>query len=135
MSEELETVKQVYQRFAEGDIEGFLDLCSESIEWVVNGPADLEKCDAFEGREGVMRFLDILNATWEFSSFEPKEFISGGSLVVVLGAEQGQDRNTEEEFSNRWAHVFDVSDGKIVRFREFLCNWRGADRPPPMTWA
>ena len=34
----LEVVKQVYQRFAEGDLEGFLKLCSEDIEWVVNGP-------------------------------------------------------------------------------------------------
>jgi hypothetical protein len=45
----LEVVKHVYNRFAEGDIDGFLALCADNIEWVVNGPANLEKCRAFKG--------------------------------------------------------------------------------------
>ena len=49
MASALEIVKDVYSRFAEGDIDGFLNLCAENIEWVVNGPANLEKCIAFKG--------------------------------------------------------------------------------------
>jgi len=29
-------VKEVYRRFSENDIDGF--LCADDIEWVVNGP-------------------------------------------------------------------------------------------------
>ncbi|MEM7192898.1 MAG: nuclear transport factor 2 family protein, partial [Pseudomonadota bacterium] len=82
MSEQI--VRDVYRRFAEGDIEGFLRLCAEDIEWVVNGPASLEKCQSFHGQDGVRRFLDILNRTWTFSAFTPREFISAGAKVVVL---------------------------------------------------
>ncbi|RKZ50301.1 MAG: hypothetical protein DRR16_04210 [Candidatus Parabeggiatoa sp. nov. 3] len=72
----LEIVKDVYRRFAEGDIKGFLALCSDDIEWVVNGPATLEKCQAFKGHKGVQDFLSILGNSWEFSTFTPQQFIA-----------------------------------------------------------
>ena len=127
-------VREVYGRFAEGNIDGFLKLCADDIEWVVNGPAALEKCQSFHGVDGVRTFLSILDRTWSFSSFTPREFIDGGDKVVVLGEEAGTDKVTGEDFENRWAHVFTVRDCKIVTFREFLCHWSGQQRPPDMNW-
>jgi len=57
----LDVVKDVYRRFGEGDISGFLSLCADNIEWVVNGPESLEKCRAYKGRDGVQEFLRILD--------------------------------------------------------------------------
>lgn len=135
MAPVLDTVKDVYNRFAEGDIDGFLALCADDIEWVVNGPAILEKCKAFKGRSGVQQFLSILGESWQFSSFTPRQFIAEGDTVVVLGEETGSDNKSGMQFENRWVHVFDVRDGKIIRFREFLCHWTGDQRPPPMSWS
>jgi ketosteroid isomerase-like protein len=130
----LQIVKEIYRRFAEGDLEGFLSLCANDIEWVVNGPAELEKCRAFKGIDGVREFLTILDRTWHFTSFNPREFIDGGDRIVVLGEERGTDRHSGESFENRWAHVFTVRDGVVVTFREFLCHWSGNQRPPSMNW-
>jgi len=130
----LDVAKQVYERFAEGDIDGFLALCAEDIEWVVNGPAILEKCRAYSGIDGVRDFLAILDRTWAFSSFAPREFIAGGDKVVVLGEEAGTDKATGQAFRNRWAHVFTVHDGRISSFREFLCHWIDPEEPPSMGW-
>jgi hypothetical protein len=85
MAVSLEVVKQVYKRFAEGDLEEFLKLCSEDIEWVVNGPVTLEKCRAFHGISGVRQFLDILGDSWEFNSFEPRKFFEDEMTVIVIG--------------------------------------------------
>jgi len=134
MATPLEVVKDVYNRFAEGDIDGFLALCAENIEWVVNGPATLEKCKSFNGRSGVQQFLDLL-AGWEFSSFTPREFIVDGQTVTVLGEETGTDKGSGKRFENRWAHVFDVQGGQVVRFREFLCHWTDQQQPPAMSWS
>lgn len=134
MAEALDVVKSVYERFGEGDLDGFLKLCGDNIEWVVNGPASLPKCRAFRGHAGVREFLDILGGIWEFTSFEPRQFIVDGSTVVVLGEETGTDKNSGHPFENRWAHVFDVTDGHVVRFRELLCHWTGDQRPPEMSW-
>jgi ketosteroid isomerase-like protein len=131
----LEVAKAVYDRFANNDIEGFLSLCSDDIEWVVNGPTSLEKCRAFTGITGVKEFLSILDRTWRFTSFRPHEFIASHDRVVVLGEEEGFDRSSNDRFYNRWAHVFTVRNGLIVTFREFLCHWHGGETPPPMTWS
>jgi len=127
-------VRAVYKRFSEGDIDGFLKLCGDDIEWVVNGPATLEKCSSFHGIDGVRTFLSILDRTWSFSSFTPREFINGGDKIVVLGEEAGAYRSTGEKFENRWAHVFTVRDRRILAFREFLCHWSGKQHPPKMSW-
>lgn len=130
----LAIVKQAYDRFAEGDLIGFLELCADDIEWVVNGPAALVKCQTFHGRNGVSDFLDILCNTWEFHSFAAQQFIEDGSTVVVIGEETGIDQLLNEPFKNRWVHVFDVKQQQIVRFREFLCHWTGEQQPPQMSW-
>ena len=130
----LEVARAVYDRFAKNDIQGFLSLCSHDIEWVVNGPSSLEKCRAFKGIEGVKEFLSILDRTWRFTSFRPREFIASQDRVVVLGEEEGLDRSSNEEFRNRWAHVFTIRNGLIVTFREFLCHWPGTQTPPLMSW-
>lgn len=130
-----EIVSDVYKRFSEGDLAGFLALCADDIEWVVNGPATLEKCSTFKGRGGVQQFLSILGDSWEFSSFSPRQFIAEGNTVVVLGEETGSDKKSGIPFENRWAHIFDVHDGKIVRFREFLCHWTDNQKPPSMSWS
>jgi len=134
MAQALDIAKAVYERFAEGDIAGFLDLCADDIEWVVNGPATLEKCRTYKGRSGVQEFLNILGASWEFTVFTPKQFFADGPTVVVLGEEKGRDKTSGTPFYNRWAHVFDVKAERIIRFREFLCHWTGDQQPPAMSW-
>ncbi len=134
MTTPLEIVKDTYNHFTEGDIAGFLSLCADNIEWVVNGPANLEKCKAYKGRSGVQPFLDIL-AGWEFSSFAPREVIVDGESVVVLGEETGTDKSSGKRFSNRWVHIFTVQAGQIVRLREFLCHWTDQQQPPAMSWS
>lgn len=134
MAAALELVKQVYKRFSEDDLDGFLKLCSEDIEWVVNGPSTLEKCQAFHGISGVRKFLDILQDSWDFTSFEPRKFIEDGMTVVVLGSETGVYKNSGEPFENRWVHVFEVQKEHIVSFREFLCHWTVEQKPPLMHW-
>jgi uncharacterized protein len=134
MATALEVVKDVYNCFAKDDIAGFLNLCACNIEWVVNGPTTLEKCRTFKGHGGVQEFLKILGDSWEFSTFTPKQFLTDGSTVVVLGEEKGRDKKSGIPFENRWVHVFDVKDKKIIRFREFLCHWMGDRQPPAMSW-
>jgi len=134
MKTAVELVKEGYKCFSEGDVEGLLALCADEIEFVANGPASLEKCKAYKGHSGMQQFLGILAASWEFSSFAPRDFIVDGDTVVVIGEEAGNDRASGVPFANRWVHVFDFREGKLVRFREFLCHWTGDQKPPAMSW-
>ncbi|KEI72629.1 nuclear transport factor 2 family protein [Endozoicomonas elysicola] len=135
MKTPLEVTQTIYQLFSEGNLAGFIDLCHEDIHWVVNGPADLKKCQSYRGKQGVQQFLDILGETWTFSSFNPKEFIVQGDTVVALGEESGKDISRDQPFYNRWAHIFTIENGRLVQFREFLCCWFGEEKAPDMNWS
>ena len=130
----LEVVKQVYECVTRGDMEGILGHCAEDVEWVVNGPADLERTRAFEGVEGVGKFLETIDHGWKYRFAAPREFIDAGEKIVVLGEAAGKERGTDEPFKSRWAHVFTVKNDRVVSFREFICYWRGDASPPPMSF-
>jgi len=129
----LHVVKQVYERFGEGDIDGFLGLCDDNIEWVVNGPSDLEHGRAFSGTAGVREFLAILDRTWVFDPLTSLECVAAGDKVLVLGEASGTDKASGRTFRNRWAHVFTVRGGRIVTFRKFNRHYLGKD-PLTMSW-
>jgi ketosteroid isomerase-like protein len=130
----LEVIKQVYEHVATGDMEAILGHCAEEVEWVVNAPAHLERCRAFEGVEGVRSFLETMDRGWKYRFAAPREFIDAGEKIVVLGEAEGKERETDVPFKSRWAHVFTVKDDRIVSFREFICYWGGDETPPRMSW-
>ena len=130
----LEVIKEIYQHFGTGDADTILGYCVDDIEWVVNGPAHLERCRAYEGVEGVRSFLENMNKGWKYRFAAPREFIDAGDKIVVLGEAEGTDRTTNEPFKSRWTHVFTMRDGRILSFREFICYFNGDEKPPQMKW-
>jgi uncharacterized protein len=52
----------------------------------------------------------------EILVFEPREFISAGDSVTVLGWERTQTRPAGKVFETEWVHVFTVRNGRIVRY-------------------
>jgi uncharacterized protein len=48
--------------------------------------------------------------------FEPREFISSGEKVAVLGWERTRVRVGGRIFESEWVHIFTTRDGRIVRF-------------------
>lgn len=99
-------------------------------EW----PCGISKMLDLRGKSGVGDFCNILRHSWQFHSFNPRQFIENHSTVVVMGEETGIDQLLNEPFVNRWVHVFDVKQQRIVCFREFLCHWTGEQQPPLMSW-
>jgi hypothetical protein len=71
------------------------------------------------GRGAVGEFFSQLAASVQFQSFEPREFVAQGDLVVSLGHYKGTAIPTGEMFASDWAMVFRIRDGRVVQFREF----------------
>lgn len=113
-------VKDAYEQFGSGNIDGLIDHFAEDINWKipeVNGsPFNAET----NGRENVREFFGKLGETEEFTTFEPKEFITEGNKVVVLGSSNGNIKTTGRNFKTDWVHIFTLEDGKINSFLEFF---------------
>jgi ketosteroid isomerase-like protein len=114
-SKALEVVQNVYAAFGRGDVPAILDLVSEEVDWKFIGSKGLPYTGTFRKDELAQWFASIPMVE-NIMVFEPREFISAGETVTVLGWERTQARLSGKIFETEWAHVFTARDGRIVRF-------------------
>jgi uncharacterized protein len=70
----------------------------------------------FRGKDEVAKFFASIPEVDEVLVFEPREFISAGDKVTVVGWERAQVRPRGKVFETEWVHIFTTRDGRIVRF-------------------
>ena len=71
-----------------------------------------------KGKPEVGRFFKQVGELWNFERFDPKQFVTQGDEVVVLGAYGGTAKPTGRKFAAEWS-TSSVASGKIVKFREY----------------
>lgn len=114
----LEIIQNLYASFRERDYLTFRKLCSPHIQWIQNagfpGGATYQGADAII--EGVFERNDAL---WDDFRFELESMHQAGEVVTVIGYYTGKNSTTKEPFHASVAHIYDVADGAIQRFRMF----------------
>lgn len=119
-TDNIELVKDAYQKFGSGDIEGLLNHLSDDVDWKTPNVEGADFTGERKGREAVGEFFSLLADAEEFSKFEPTEFIAQGDRVVVLGNSNATIKSTGRSAESDWVHVFKISDGKVTSFHEFF---------------
>jgi ketosteroid isomerase-like protein len=117
--ENINLVKQSYERFLKGDITGVIQMATDDVEWETPGPSDIPMAGKYKGHEQVGQFFTKLANTFEPVSFTPQEFIAQNDKVVTLGEYTWRVKSNGRTFSSKWAHVATVRDGKLSSFREY----------------
>jgi ketosteroid isomerase-like protein len=97
-----------------------LACCAEDVVFEVAAPREHPYGGAFHGHHGVSRFLAAIVGTVDLLEFAPGDTFHGAGHVVVVGRERGRVKRTGREYATPWVHVWEVRDGKVARFREFL---------------
>tara|TARA_B100000686_G_C16073375_1_gene610399 strand:- start:53 stop:448 length:396 start_codon:yes stop_codon:yes gene_type:complete len=109
-------VQEAFKRFSEGDLPGFLNLCTDDIKWDHRGPnSPLNKL--YTGKEGIKEFLGTLSTTQEVIEFEPREYFSNGDRVVALGHFRFKVIETGNEWASDFAMAYTVTGGLISHWR------------------
>lgn len=98
-----------------GDTDHLRRIFAEDIEWI--HPA---LGGAFYGASSVID--DVLTPFWQKweLSLDFHRYIEEGDTIVVLATYRGTYKPTGRDFEEPVAHVWDLSDGKIVRFRQYV---------------
>jgi hypothetical protein len=113
-----ELVRGAYAAFGRGDIPAIVELLDGEVEW--SSPATLPQGGTFHGRDGVVKFFEGVGGSWETLSIET-EVVDELGANRVIGVVRGSGTLRGGSAAHYGAvHVFDLRDGKIVRFREFV---------------
>ncbi|MGL5836822.1 MAG: nuclear transport factor 2 family protein [Waterburya sp.] len=114
----IEVVKELYRAFREQDYDTFLRLSTEDIEWIQNEgfPGGATYIGASAIIEGVFK---ANSDKWSDFAYHIEEILDAGNSVIVIGKYTGRDRLFGKAMSAAAAHIYDLHDGKIARFRMF----------------
>lgn len=119
MSEEnLELVRQGFERFEEQGVEGLLPFIHPDFE--VTTPAALTaEPDTYRGPDGIRRYFDSFYEAMDKVTFEPLELIEVGDAVVVPMTLRARGRTTGIETEQRVVQIWELEGGKAIRVRVF----------------
>lgn len=108
----VETVKRMYESFAEGDIGSVVATWTPDIE--LREPEGMIGGGTHHGSDGITEnvFGSLAN-DWEEVSVVPERFVDGGNTVVALLDFSGTYTETGKSIEYQGAHVFEFDDGKI----------------------
>jgi uncharacterized protein len=109
-----ETLKQGYEAFGRGDVDGATESFADDVRWENPEAPQLPNSGVTEGKDAVKRLFAELGEHWESFSIVPDEFIESGETVVVLSHGEAKARQTGKEVKVPWVHVFRFSGGKVT---------------------
>lgn len=114
-------VQQAYAAFGRGDIPALLGFLDEKVDWqpVYGAGRHVTTGGRRRGRAEVGKFFEQVAQSYQFSVFEPREFIAQGDKVAVLGHYTATVNGTGGKVDSDWVMVFTFQDSRITKFVEF----------------
>jgi len=115
---DLQLIEQLYEAFGARDDDTFRKLCTPDIEWVQSPGFPGGK--TYAGADAVIGGVFERNASlWNDFHFRVGSMHAADGHVFVLGHYTGTGRDTGKPFSAVVAHVYDIADGLVARFRMY----------------
>jgi ketosteroid isomerase-like protein len=130
MSEQsVEFLKGLYAAFGRGDVPAVLAGWADDIEW--HEAEGMPYGGVYRGGEAVVaNVFGPITTDVEGFAVTPEEFVGSGDTVAALVRYTGTGKVTGKTLDVPVVHVWDIRDGKITRFRQFIDTVRFAEVVP-----
>jgi ketosteroid isomerase-like protein len=117
-AQSVEVVRGVYDAFARGDVGAVLGAMSDDVEWFE--AEGMPYGGVYRGPNAVAEnvFVPITTDIQDFA-VTPEEFFASGDTVATVTRYSGTGKATGKRLDLPVVHVWDVRDGKVVRFRQY----------------
>ena len=85
MAGKIDQMRERYDRFGQGDIDGATDLWADDFVWQGSNSTELPGGGEHSGRDTALQVLGQAVGTWDEFKLTPDEYFEDGDTVVVLG--------------------------------------------------
>ena len=117
--ENVEIVRNAFDAFTRGDIEGVLRLCDENI--LITQPKELPGVSRQQrGHSGVLEAFGIWPEQWDDFQIAILRTADLGDYVVVTTRTGGRGKQSGVEVEMDFSFVFTVRDEKIIEWQLFV---------------
>lgn len=115
MANHLDSIKNVYAAFAQGDIPSVLSVLAPNASWTE--AEGFPYGGTYIGADAVLQnvFMKI-GAEWEGFSASTHELIASGDTVIAQGEYSGTYRATGKSFKAPMVHVWKFAGEKVISF-------------------
>lgn len=113
-----DVIRAHYAGSDNGDIAAMMAPITDRTAWTEM--AGFPYAGTYVGRDAIVAgVFTRIGAEWDGYTFALERLVDGGDTVVGIGTYSGTYRKTGKPMSARVVHVWDVRDGKVVRFEQF----------------
>jgi ketosteroid isomerase-like protein len=119
-------IRPIYEEWGRGNWRPSFPVYHPHMEWGWS--------DEFPGLDGVCEDSRDPNprlhswlSGWEHWRAEAEDYLEFGDYVVVLATYRGRGKGSGVEINQQGAHVFKLSDGKVVRLEIFASRERALE--------
>jgi ketosteroid isomerase-like protein len=115
----VDLVKSVYAAFGVGDVPKVLGAMHPQIQWTET--AGFKYGGVYRSPQAVLENVFArIQADFESFAIDVGRLIDAGEVVVMEGHYVAKGKATGKSVRAAVAHVFQMSDGKIVRFDQYV---------------
>ncbi len=125
----VEFVNGIYDAFARGDVPAVLGAFADDIEWFE--AEGMPYGGLHRGPDAVaQRVFGPITEDVEGFAVTPEELIGSGATVAAVVRYTGTGKATGKALDVPVVHVWDIRDGKLARFRQFIDTVKYAEVVP-----
>jgi ketosteroid isomerase-like protein len=121
--EKVELIRYGLDAFARRDLETWLDCFDPDVE--VREDPFFPDAGRYDGHDGLMQWLYIMERNWDEFEVEGEAFIESGDDVVTLLRVRGRGRGSGADVDGRFGSIFTVREGRVVEWQIFA-GWNAA---------
>ena len=117
-SQNIQTVKSVYEAFGRGDVDAIIAAVSDDVDWGSDTASDAAPWyGSRRGTDGVASFFTDFGAAMDVEEFTPLTFAANDDDVLSVVRFRARSRATGKTAVMQLHHWFHFRDGKIDYYR------------------
>ncbi|HEY6803642.1 MAG TPA: nuclear transport factor 2 family protein [Pyrinomonadaceae bacterium] len=127
-AENVEVIRATYEAFSKGDIPGVLGRFADEIVWNEAENFPYADRNPYVGPQAILEgvFMRIVTE-WDNFKVTPDSILDAGDQVVTLGFYSGTFKQTGKSVKAQMVHVWNMVDGKAVKFQQYTDTKQFAD--------
>ena len=127
MADNVGLVRGAYEAFAKGDVQKVLGLLVDKVEWYEAEHVTYWPGGPFIGPQAVLNGV-FARIPQDFDGFkvDVRRIVGCGDTVLVEARYRATVKATGKPLDVQVAHVWDLRDGKAVRWQQYTDTWQFA---------